>query len=184
MANCIRVDSNIISILKMNNGKTDSRIADIVVAILLLGISFVAYYITTTWIPPVLPGDPGATFFPRISLAIICFFAIVLLFQKISISGRRDESESPVDGGVASAGLRQFFLTFVLSGLLVAGIAFVGFEPAGFAFLFGILGWRTKRWLWAFVTSAIAIPIIYLVFVIALNVRLPLLFLPPYLDIF
>jgi hypothetical protein len=168
----------------MNQGKTDSRIADIVVAILLLGISSVAYYITTTWIPPVMPGDPGATFFPRISLAIICFFAIVLLFQKNSTSRSQGGSEHSVDGGVTYAGPRQFFLTFVFSGLLIAGIAFVGFEPAAFAFLFGILGWRTKRWLWAFVTSAIAILIMYFVFVIVLNVRLPLLFLPPYLNIF
>ncbi len=168
----------------MSKGKADSRIADIVVAILLLGISFVAYYITTTWIPPVLSGDPGAAFFPRISLAVICFFAVVLLFQNISISGSQSRSESSVDGGVTNSGFRQFFLTFLFSGLLIAGIAFVGFEPAAFAFLFGILGWRTKRWLWAFVTSAIAIPIMYFVFVIVLNVRLPLLFLPPYLDIF
>lgn len=167
----------------MSKGKTDSRIADIVVAILLLGISFVAYYITTTWIPPVMPGDPGAAFFPRISLAIICFFAVVLLFQKIPNSGSGG-GESAVDGGEPNTDLRQFFLTFLFSGLLIAGIAYVGFEPAAFAFLFGILGWRTKRWPWAFVTSLIAILIMYFVFVIVLNVRLPLLFLPPYLDIF
>ena len=168
----------------MSKGKTDSRIADIVAAVLLLVISFVTYYTTTTWIPPVLSGDPGAAFFPRISIAVICFFAVVLLFQNISILRPRGESERAAESGVTSEGLRQFFMTFVFSGLLIAGIAFVGFEPAAFVFLFGILGWRTKRWLWAFVTSAIAIPIMYFVFVIVLNVRLPLLFLPPYLDIF
>jgi len=168
----------------MSKGKADSRIADIVIAIVLLILSFVAYYLTTTWIPPILPGDPGAAFFPRISLVVICFFAIVLFVQNIKNSGARDARDESADDSVAYAGVNQFLLTFLFSGLLVAGIAFIGFEPSAFAFLFGILGWRTKRWLWALVTSAISIPIIYFLFVIVLNVRLPLLFLPPYMDLF
>ncbi len=168
----------------MSNGKEDSKTADIVLAVVLLGLSIVGYRITTTWIPPVLPGDPGAAFFPRLALAIVFFFSLVLMFQKFRTTKPAGERGRAVGLSPRSPEVLRFFAILLYSGLLVAGIAYVGFETAAFVFLFGILWWRTRRWVWAFVTSAVAVPIMYFVFVIVLNVRLPLQFLPDYLDIF
>jgi len=66
---------------------------------------------------------------------------------------------------------------------LIAGMAFVGFEPAAFGFLFILLGWRTGRWVWAAITSIIAVGLMYLAFVALLKVHLPMLFLPKYLTL-
>ncbi len=161
--------------------KADVRVADVVAAILLLALCGFAYYLTTTWIPPVLPGDPGAAFFPRIALGIIFFFSIILLIQRYR--EWRNEHKKAEDDVVVTVDLSQFILAFVFSGAVVAGINYIGFEPATFAFLFILLGWRTGRWLWAFLASIVAVAVMYIVFVPILTVRLPLLFLPKYLDV-
>lgn len=112
------------------------------------------------------------------------FFSAVLLIQNIRPSPPADDSPDTASGEKITVDLRKFLLTIISSGLLVAGIAYLGFELAAFVFLFFILGQRTNRWIWALITSVIAVGIMYFVFVIILNVRLPLLFLPSYLNIF
>ena len=66
----------------MNKVSLNLKTVDIVVGILFIILSLVAWYITTTWIPPILPGDPGAAFFPRIAIAIILFFSVLLIITK------------------------------------------------------------------------------------------------------
>ncbi|MFC1666030.1 tripartite tricarboxylate transporter TctB family protein [Pseudomonadota bacterium] len=168
----------------MNEWKASLRTADIVGAILLIVLSIVAYYITTTWIPPILPGDPGAAFFPRMSLGIIFLFSILLLAQKFIALRRAQIEKRATETESISIDVTQFFIALVFSGLLVGCMAVIGYELAAFGFLFALLGWRTGRWLWALLTSLIAVGVMYLVFVVVLTVRLPLLFLPKYLSIF
>lgn len=165
----------------MTNLTVNIRTADLVVAILLIGISMFAGYVTTTWLPPVLPGDPGAAFFPRIALAVVLLFSLVLLLQSATKSRLTEADQSAL---TVTIDLGQFVITIVLSGLMVAGLGYVGFEVSAFAFLIVLLGMRTSRWLWSVVVSAISVAIMYLVFVIALQVRLPLTFLPYHLDFF
>lgn len=169
----------------MNNWKADVRVADLVGAILLLGLCVFTYFVTATWIPPVLPGDPGAAFFPRIAIGIVFVFSVILLIQRIKEIRRLPPAKDlPVDNEkVVSIDVKQFLLAFLFSGAVVAGIGYFGFEPAAFVFLFVLLGWRTGRWLWAFVTSVVAVGVMYLLFVPLLTVRLPLMFLPEYLDL-
>lgn len=165
----------------MTNLTVNIRTADLVVAILLIGVSMFAVYVTTTWLPPVLPGDPGAAFFPRIALAVVLLFSLVLLLQSATKSRQTEADQSAL---TATIDLGQFVITIVLSGLMVAGLGYVGFEVSAFAFLIVLLGTRSGRWLWSVVVSAISVAIMYLVFVIALQVRLPLTFLPYHLDFF
>ncbi|MFY0615242.1 MAG: tripartite tricarboxylate transporter TctB family protein [Hyphomicrobiaceae bacterium] len=165
----------------MTNLTVNIRTADLVVAILLIVISVFAGYVTTTWLPPVLPGDPGAAFFPRIALAVVLLFSLVLLVQSATKFRLTEADQSAL---TVTIDLGQFIITIVLSGLMVAGLGYVGFEVSAFAFLIVLLGMRTSRWLWSVVVSAISVAIMYLVFVIALQVRLPLTFLPYHLDFF
>lgn len=172
----------------MNEWKADGRTADVIGAVLLLALSVFAYHVTTTWIPPVLPGDPGAAFFPRISLGIIFIFSIVLLIQRLMALRKtpaRDRGAETAGGDrMVRIDLAKFFQALAFSGAAVAGIGIVGFEPAAFVFLFAMLGWRTGRWVWAFVVSVVSVGIMYILFVPLLTVRLPLLFLPTHLNIF
>lgn len=172
----------------MSNWTADLRLADLVSAILVIGFSIGAFLITTTWIPPNLPGDPGAAFFPRISLAVMFLFSVILLLQKVRAPRQaKTADEAPDQAPKATTvtfDLNQLFLTVIYSGLLVAGIAFVGFEVSAFVFLLYILGRRTGRWVWSVITSLIAVAAMYFAFVILLQVRLPMTFLPTYLNIF
>lgn len=169
----------------MSDWKVDIRVADIVGAVLLLGITVFAYYTTTTWIPPVLPGDPGAAFFPRIALGVIFLFSLILLFQRAFAMRKALQESSPqtADDNIISIDVLQFIVAALFSGAVVAGMEYIGFEPAAFTFLFILLGWRTGRWMWSFITSIIAVAIMYFVFVAVLTVRLPLLFLPKYFSV-
>lgn len=165
----------------MKNVTVNVRTADLVAAILLIGGAIFAGYITTTWLPPVLPGDPGAAFFPRIALTVVLLFSLVLLLQTATKTKREEPDQS---ARVVPIDLSQFALTILASCLLVAGLGYVGFEASAFVFLLVLLGIRTGRWLWSAIVSAISVAIMYLVFVIALQVRLPLTFLPYHLDFF
>lgn len=169
----------------MNEWKADVRIADIVGAILLIALCVFAYYISTTWIPPVLPGDPGAAFFSRIAIGVIFVFSVILLIQRLTAIRRAAAATDSTanDDNTVTIDVAKFLWALLFSGAVVAGIGFFGFEPAAFTFLFILLGWRTGRWLWAFVTSVISVGLMYLLFVPLLTVRLPLLFLPEYLNL-
>ncbi|MGY8999252.1 MAG: tripartite tricarboxylate transporter TctB family protein [Rhodospirillales bacterium] len=165
----------------MSNWTVNLTKADIVNAFLLLCFSVSGVYITTTWLPPVMPGDPGAAFFPRIALSVIFIFSFVLFVQKIRTRLHdRTTSSAPH----ITIDLSKFFWTLLFSSLLVAGISTIGFEFSGFLFLFILLWQRTSRWVWAFFMSLSAIAIMYLIFVLILKVRLPLLFLPDYIKFF
>lgn len=166
----------------MNKWRVDLHVGDIVAAVLLIIFAVVGIYITTTWIPPVLPGDPGAAFFPRIALVIIIVFSTLLLAQRF-LAGRRRQTAEASDDGIITVDVAAFMTAFVLSVALVAGITYIGFEPAAFVFLFVLVGWRTGRWVMALVTAVISVAVLYLIFVPLLNVRLPLLFLSPYLEL-
>lgn len=159
-----------------------SSTADIVGAILVFGLSAGAFYITTLWIPPVLPGDPGAAFFPRIAIIALAIFAIVLLVQ--SVVGRRRRRAASGEDTIIRVKVGAFAQTVVGSGLFVAGIAWLGFEVPAFVFLFAYLGARTGRWAQSAMIAAIAVVIMWFFFIILLRVRMPLMLLPDYLPIF
>lgn len=153
--------------------------SDLVISVLLLAFSATAIYATTTWLPPVLPGDPGAAFFPRTALGIMFIFSLFLLIRSIRFSGTepadgKERKTVTIDVGGLSA-------TIAYSALLVIGIAVASFEISAFAFLTYMLGIRTRRWTWAVVVAVISMLVMYVCFVVLLKVRLPLLFLPDYI---
>lgn len=165
----------------MKNIQVSLRSGNLVGAILTLAFTVFAAYETTTWIPPVLPGDPGAAFFPRIALAIMFVFGVILLIQSVRGS-KAEQISDDVAPPKVTIELSGFVLTLFYSALLVAGIWFASFEISAFAFLTYMLGIRTGRWPWSVITSIIAIAAMYVLFVLVLQVRLPLLFLPSYIN--
>lgn len=157
------------------------RSANIVIALLVLVGTAIAAYATTTWIPPVMPGDPGAAFFPRIALAVMFVFSAILLLQTLRRPAS-DQTKGEQRTKSVSIELSGFIVTLIYSSLLVIGIELASFEISCFAFLAYMLGLRTGRWPWSIVTALISTVCIYLLFVLALQVRLPLLFLPSYIS--
>ncbi len=164
----------------MKNISINLRKADMVGAVLFTIFSVGAIYATTTWIPPVLPGDPGAAFFPQIALIVILIFSAVLLFQSFRNKAKANE-EDPTRSLTVDIELSGLIATIAYSGLLVIGIAFAKFEISVFVFLAYMLGIRTGRWIWASAVGLVSMGLMYLTFIILLKVRLPLLFLPEYL---
>lgn len=159
-----------------------SSTADIVGAVLVFLLSAGALYTTTLWIPPVLPGDPGAAFFPRIAIVAMLVFAMLLLVQ--TVLGRRRQRAVAGEDPIIKVKVAEFLQTVLGSGLFVAGIAWIGFEAPAFVFLFVYLGVRTGRWGRSAIIAAIAVVIMWFFFIILLRVRMPLLLLPEYLPIF
>jgi hypothetical protein len=164
----------------MKETQINPRAGDIAGAVVFIAISIGAFVITLSFLPPVLSGDPGAAFFPRLIVGVILLFSLILLIQRLRKRPmRREEGTSPpADIGID---LSAFGVTVGSVLALIAAMAYIGFEPAAFAFLFVLLGWRTGRWIWAAITSVIAVAILYLAFVALLKVQLPMLVLPKYI---
>lgn len=157
------------------------RSGDIAGALIFMAISVGAFLVTLDFLPPVLPGDPGAAFFPRLIVGVIFLFGLILLIRRLrSGRPREDDPDGSMNTG-AVIDLASFGVTTLSVLALIAGMATVGFEPAAFGFLFILLGWRTGRWVWAGITSVIAVALMYLTFVALLKVHLPMLFLPKYI---
>lgn len=162
----------------MKNIELDNRHVEIVYAVLFIVIFSGAFVISLYFEPPVLSGDPGAAFFPKLICTASLFFSVILLFQRVFKA--RENSGSAK--GKTRLDLPPFLLNFFLVGGLILGMARIGSEISFFAFLFILLGLRTGRWLWAASIAVISTLVIYAVFVAFLNVRLPLLFLPKYIN--
>lgn len=152
------------------------RMGDIVGAAIFIAVAIAAYLISRDFLPPVLPGDPGAAFFPRLIVSVMLLFSIILIVQRVRRRHAETDKASVIGVDVASFSVTVFSVL----GLIVV-MAYVGFEPAAVGFLFILLGWRTGRWLWALVVSVVAMLLMYLTFVALLKVQLPMLFLPKYI---
>lgn len=164
----------------MKNIQISQRTGDNAGALLFIGVSVGAYLVSLDFLPPVLPGDPGAAFFPQLIVAVIFLFSLILLIQRLRIRPTRDETADSMSFG-ANIDLSSFGVSVGSVLALIAVMAYVGFEPAALGFLFILLGWRTGRWTWAFITSVIAVTLMYLTFVAFLKVHLPMLILPKYI---
>lgn len=156
--------------------RISQRTGDIAGALIFIAVGIIAFLVTLDFLPPVLPGDPGAAFFPRLIVSVLILFGVILVIQRLRGRTPDDDSTNTVDVDVAS------FTVTVGSVLgLILVMDYVGFEPAAVAFLFILLGWRTGRWIWALITSVVAMLLMYLTFVALLKVQLPMLFLPKYI---
>jgi hypothetical protein len=176
----------------MRTWTVDRRRADVVGALLFLLLAAFAYWRTTTWEPPILPGDPGAAFFPRLSISLIAIFSLVVIMRRLFFSAAESRTPSDTVSDGAGKTVSQLYRVdiaslatgIVSSGLLVAAMTLAGFEIPALIFLFALLAWRSGNWVWSAIGSVITVAVVYVVFVVLLKVHLPLAFLPKYLGNF
>lgn len=155
------------------------RYMDIVFALIFLGVFAGAYGYTLTLPSPVLPGDPGAGFFPRLISAASVIFCVMLIVKRVLQVRMSNKDQQPDSIEVRPGPF--FIIAGSVAGLILA-MHYIGSEISFFAFLFILLGLRTRRWLWSFIVSLLSSAVIYVVFVALLNVHLPVLFLPQYIN--
>lgn len=153
------------------------RTGDIAGALIFIAAGVVAYCVSLDFLPPVLPGDPGAAFFPQLIVGVMLVFSAILVIQRL----RRRKQDDIENSATVGVDVSSFIVTVVSVLGLILVMDYVGFEPAAVGFLFILLGWRTGRWVWALATSVIAMLLMYAIFVALLKVQLPMLFLPKYI---
>jgi len=146
--------------------------------------ALVALYVTASFDPPVLPGFPGAAFFPRLVLVALLLFGAMLVLR--TWRGRRRRAASAENAGADVDDPIDFHPWPLVLGCAaafgaIAAMQVAGFEIAGTLFIGAALAIRTRRWLLSASIGALSTAVMYAVFVLALQVHLPLLFLPRYL---
>jgi hypothetical protein len=157
--------------------------SDRAIAIGVMLFAAVALYVTASFDPPVLPGFPGAAFFPRLVLVALFSFGAVLLVRawrlrngSVPETQARADDRRPVDFDIGPVALG---CAAALGAIALMQLA--GFEIAGTLFIGAALVIRTRRWIFSALIGAFGTAVMYAVFVLALQVHLPLLFLPRYL---
>ena len=106
----------------MTTWKVDLRVGDIVVALLFLALAVFCAWSTTTWLPPVMPGDPGAAFFPRFALGVIAVFSASLFLRRLM-------SRSAPEGDAASQTVSVDMVAVAVAA--DAGLAVRGADDGG-----------------------------------------------------
>lgn len=140
---------------------------------------------TRTFAPPLLEGYPGDAFFPRLVLGFTLFWAGVILLRRLF----QAVAALPVDDPPFRLDGREF--TVALAAVVAYALLLepVGFEVATALLLAGLLIPRyrvemplTRAVAWAVGVALATVAVCWLVFVILLNVDMPLLVLPRYLS--
>lgn len=146
---------------------------------LLLVLAAAAFAWTFTFPPPVMRGYPGAALFPQIILTALALFSLSGLWRNYRIA-RAQGARTAKDGDIH---LRLGALAATVTSLaaFVAVLEYAGMEPAVFLYLAGVLYVRTRRPFLALACGFFGAAGVYLLFVQAIDVHLPLLFLPRYL---
>ncbi len=140
-----------------------------------LVLSLLAYSVTGSFPSPLLPGYPGAAMFPRLTLiamGTISAFGMLKVFLSGGGANAQGEITLPLGKFLAVVGLLVAF-TLCLSQ--------IGLEISVFALIAGSLWFRSRKVVVPVVAGLISVGVVYLIFVQALSVGLPLLFLPRYL---
>ncbi len=151
------------------------RQADLILFAVFLILALGAYQFTAYFPSPLLPGYPGSAMFPRIvlvAMGIIVTFGFIRGVFALGKRAPRGSVEIPLTPFMASVAFLCVFATL---------LAWVGMEAAVFAAIAGGLYYRTRSLLFSLSYGLCAVAVVYLLFVQALSVHLPLLFLPRYL---
>jgi len=156
--------------------------ADRVLFSFFLLLAIAAFAWTFTFPPPALRGYPGAGLFPQLILIGLALFCIAGLVRNIRTTRAIANSAAAPKDFDADIRLAASPLATILVGLtlFIAVLQFAGMEPAVFLYLGITLYMRTRRALLALISAVLGTTAVYFIFVQALGVHLPLLFLPRY----
>ncbi len=156
-------------------------------ALVLAWLAFLAYE-TTNMMPPILPGYPGDSFFPRIAIIFAVICALIVLMKGVFLPR----------GAQLAAGENTSFplrwLDFASVCILVVAygemLELLGFEIVTIVLMTVILAPRiavgglsiARSVVYALGTALVTTFIFYVAFGLLLRIPLPLFFLPRYLQ--
>lgn len=155
-------------------------VANYILAFVVLAFAVVMYVDSLSIPPSRIPGYPGAAFFPRMVLIFIALMSVGLLARQF-FSKSADANPAGTEEEITEFELSDLAVTSVVFLAYAFGLDTIGFEITNTVVLGGIIGVRTGRWLLAAVTGVLSSLVFYVLFVVAMDVDLPLLFLPRYL---
>jgi len=164
------------------------RASVVAATVIILGWFLFMSYETTNMMPPILPGYPGDSFFPRLVLlfGLVCAVTILIKAALTPRGAQLAAGENPS----FSLHWLEFLNVCVLViayGLLLEPI---GFEITTFVLMLALLGPRMvagsdhpfRSLGYAFALSLATALITYVGFGLLLRIPLPLLFLPRYIQ--
>lgn len=140
-----------------------------------LVVAVAGYGVTSTFPSPFLPGYPGSAMFPRLVLVAMGVIAVAGLLRTALSKNNKTGI------GTVTLPAAPFLSVVCLLLAFAATLHILGTEVAVFAMISGCLWFRNRNILVSGVVGLISVGVVYLVFVQALSVHLPLQFLPRYL---
>lgn len=161
----------------------NKNIVDAGTGVVLLVLCLSAFYLTLSFAPPVLRGYPGAAFFPQLILTILIFMSVLLLARSLLRIARERTGNDELNpmSTLSTGGIRPFLVAVIMALALAVSIPIVGFEIACIVYVASLLFYRMRRPRPAVLGAIAVMLILYVLFVLALRVQLPLAFLPRYL---
>ncbi len=164
------------------------RTAELVTALVLLGLVAFLMLEAAKLPPSPVRGYPGASFFPMLALGgtgifILAWIAMVALRPRSEAAAAATaDVDEPKDGPRFTFEWRDYLVTIAATLAFVYGMNLVGFEIAAFLVLAALLWTRMASPAIAIATAAVTMLVLYGTFVLLLNVSMPLLFLPRYVQ--
>lgn len=171
--------------------KFSLRTADIVlIGVLAIVLGFL-FHRTYSFAPPLLLGYPGDAFFPRLVIGFTFLWAAIIVGRgAIRLLAERNAGNDGIKAGQMIT-LEPTQLVVGVSAVLAYSLLLktVGFEILTVLLLSGFLTpryavamTRARATLLAAIVSGATVLVLYVVFVLFLNVDLPLLFLPRFVQ--
>jgi hypothetical protein len=163
------------------------RTAELVTALVLLALVAFLMLEAAELPPSPVRGYPGAAFFPMLALGgtglfILAWIAVAILRRPAEAAASRPGGEEPADAPRFAFELRDYLVTIAATLAFVYGMNLVGFEISAFAVLAVLLWTRMANPAVAVATAALTMLVLYGTFVLLLNVSMPLLVLPRYVQ--
>jgi len=158
----------------------------IATALVLVWLAFMAYE-TTNMMPPILPGYPGDSFFPRLAIIFAVICALIVLMKGLILP----RGAQLAAGENATFPLRWFDFLSVCVLVVAYGemLSLVGFEIVTVVLMTVILAPRiavggisaARSIVYALGMALVTTLIFYVAFGLLLRIPLPLMFLPRYI---
>lgn len=147
---------------------------DLVLFTAFLLLAVLAFALTFSFPRPLLPGYPGSAMFPQLVLGTMGAMALLGIVR--TVARRADLSPQ-----IVNVPLFPFALAILSLCVVAALLEVAGMEIAVFMFVAGALWLRTRKIGVPALAGVLSVIVVYALFVQALSVHLPLLFLPRYL---
>ncbi|MDF2994925.1 MAG: Tripartite tricarboxylate transporter TctB family [Xanthobacteraceae bacterium] len=158
------------------------RRAEAATALVLLGAIVLLFVHTFSFAPSPMRGYPGAAFMPRLILIyagifVLLWLARLLLWRTPVVDELGIERDDTVEFEY-----RDYLITIAAVLGFVVALDWVGFEVACFVLLVLLFLGRIPNLALNLLVSALTTIVFYAVFVLLLNVTVPLAFLPAYIS--